>query len=29
MSKRKLPSGEDNPNHAFCEFLTGKYVGQL
>ncbi|KAG8229141.1 hypothetical protein J437_LFUL009210 [Ladona fulva] len=23
MSKRKAPSSENNPNHDFCEFLTG------
>lgn len=29
MSKRKVPSGEDNPNHDFCEFLTGNFVSDL
>lgn len=24
MSKRKAPSSENNPNHDFCEFLTGQ-----
>lgn len=26
MGKRKAPSGGDNPNYDFCEFLTGIFV---
>lgn len=26
MSKRKVPSEEDHPNHDFCEFLIGKII---
>lgn len=26
MSKRKAPTDSTNPNHDFCEFLTGKLL---